>query len=263
MIKQPAPASWVVADPRSGGVFQGQVVVIAGAAGAIGGPLADAFAAAGAVVHAVDVDPDALAQRSAERPATPWAACVHDHTVDVANDQSIASFATDLDVVDVVVSSIALNDHVADVADMSASSLRSMLDANVVGPAALVFALADALRAGDRGSVVFMTSIHSSRSSRWAQYGTAKGALRKLTVDLAGLFAESGVRVNAVAPGWTVDAAGPPDDRLAPQHLLGGSTVPIEAIVHAVMFLADRERSPMTTGQELVVDGGALLYPRR
>jgi NAD(P)-dependent dehydrogenase (short-subunit alcohol dehydrogenase family) len=262
-IKQPAPVTWAVASPAEGREFDGQVVVVTGAGGVVGGPLVDAFAAAGASVHALDVDAAELQRRASHRKRSSWAGRVHDHVIDLRDSEAISRFATTMTSVDVLVNNAAVKAGVTDIGDMTAESLRSVLDVNVVGPATLTASLADALSAEQGGSVVFVTSIHSSRSSRWVQYGTSKGAQRKLTVDFAGALAERGVRVNAVAPGWTVEFDADPDDRVAPQNLLGSSTVPVDAIVQAVMFLADRFRSPMTTGQELVVDGGALLFPRR
>jgi NAD(P)-dependent dehydrogenase (short-subunit alcohol dehydrogenase family) len=263
-LEQPAPASWSVAAPGGDGAFEGQVVVITGAAGVLGSALVDAFASASARVHALDVDADGLAACTAERSSSStWAGLVSDHCVDLLSTPSILRFASTLSTIDVLVHNAGHNDKVADVTDVTMDAFRRMLEVNVVGPTTLTGALTPALVSGEGGSIVFLTSIHSSRSSRWVPYGTAKGALRKLVTDLAGAMAEKGVRVNAVAPARTADKALDPDGRLTPLHLLGSSAVPIEAVSHAVLFLADRHRSPMTTGQELVVDGGALLAPRR
>ncbi|MFK7919144.1 MAG: SDR family NAD(P)-dependent oxidoreductase [Ilumatobacter sp.] len=262
-IKQPAPAHWTVAGPVAGCEFDGQVVVVAGAGGIIGRELVDAFASEGAFVHALDSDREALDAAEIVRQGKGWAGQVRNHQLDVTNEDAVTRFAQECVSVDVLVVATVLNDRRRQMSEMSSSTLQHMLDINVVAPANLVFALSESLERTGSGSVVFLTSVHASRASRWPQYGTAKGALRKLTIDLAGVLAERGVRVNAVAPGWTADSTAPPDDRSAPPHPLGAAIVPIEAVVQAVVFLADRRRSPMTTGQELVVDGGALLSPPR
>ncbi|MFT6293181.1 MAG: 2-keto-3-deoxy-L-fuconate dehydrogenase [Ilumatobacter sp.] len=257
-LQQPAPVSWSVAEPRRSGDFDKQSVVVTGSAGLIGRHLVDAFVAAGAFVHAVDIDEQGLADAQGKRSAAD-AARVHDHVLDLADLDAVQELATSISTVDVVVNNAGHNDWVADVAEITPESFRRMLDVNVVGPSTLTAGLVKPLAAGGGGAVVFVTSIHSMSSSRFPQYGSAKAALSKLTIDLAAGLAPEGIRVNAVAPGWVADSVGDQNVRWAPRQILGASAIPVEAIGHAVMFLADRYRSPMTTGQELVVDGGALL----
>ena len=90
-------------------------------------------------------------------------------------------------------------------------------------------------------------------------YGAAKAALIKLTIDLARQLGRKGIRVNAVAPGNTAQRDLDAATRAMPTYPLGQASVPVEAIVHAVQFLADSTLSPMTTGQHIAVDGGIML----
>ena len=80
------------------------------------------------------------------------------------------------------------------------------------------------------------------------------------TTDLSHQLAERGIRVNAVAPGLVRNYDDEPDRRATSGGALAGGAVPVDAIAHAVRFLCDSRVSPMTTGQHLVIDGGAGMY---
>jgi len=54
------------------------------------------------------------------------------------------------------------------------------------------------------GAIVNIASITSFRSSPLHAYGPAKAAVASLTMGLAAEWGRSGVRVNAVAPGFTL-----------------------------------------------------------
>ena len=88
-----------------------------------------------------------------------------------------------------------------------------------------------------------------------------EAALAKFANDLAMELAPDGIRVNTVAPGQV---------EIEPTlHLPAGNnplfriSIPLEAVSHTVLFLADHRTSPFTTGATLSVDAGtALEHPR-
>lgn len=82
-----------------------------------------------------------------------------------------------------------------------------------------------------------------------------KGALNALTRSLAIEFAQSGVRVNAVAPGIIKTPMHPPETHgfLAGLHPVG-RLGEVSDVVDAVLYL---EQAPFVTGEILRVDGGA------
>jgi NAD(P)-dependent dehydrogenase (short-subunit alcohol dehydrogenase family) len=63
------------------------------------------------------------------------------------------------------------------------------------------------MRIAKRGSIVTVSSITSMRATPLLAYGPAKAALEALTASLAVSYAASGVRINAVAPGFTLTEA--------------------------------------------------------
>lgn len=258
-LDPPRPVHWAVADPRAGGHFAGRTVVVTGAAGLIGSQVVEALVAHGATVHAVDREADRLAALAARlgQGVTGWPA-----DLAVADDveRVAAGVAAATDGLDALVHLIGGNDFPEALA-IDAASWRNVLDVNLVAPALLTQALVPLLARVPASGVVFTTSLNGRAPSRWPHYAAAKAGLAKLTCDLALHLAPQGIRVNAVAPGWVADldghgAAGQRADRHAP---LTHSAVPTQAIVEAVLFLADPARSPCTTGQELAVDAGAEL----
>jgi len=117
------------------------------------------------------------------------------------------------------------------------------------------------------GAVVNISSVHAIATSRGlAAYAASKGALTALTRATALEFAPR-VRVNAIAPGAVESAmlrAGLGRDgrseasraELVARTPLGRVGDPRD-IAEAAAFLLDGTRSSFITGQQLVVDGGA------
>jgi NAD(P)-dependent dehydrogenase (short-subunit alcohol dehydrogenase family) len=116
---------------------------------------------------------------------------------------------------------------------------------------------------GKGGSIVNIASVAglSGFPDFPSAYQATKAALINLTRNLAGSWADRGVRVNALAPGWfpsemTDQVMSVPSfrawtERLAPM----GRTGRPEELVAPLLFLAS-DASSFVTGQTLVVDGG-------
>jgi NAD(P)-dependent dehydrogenase (short-subunit alcohol dehydrogenase family) len=234
---------------------------VTGAAGLIGSGLVEGFLAGGALVYAVDRDGDRL-QKLASRCADQCDRLVTE-VADLRDPDAIQALARRVGSLTILINNAGFNDYASGVATPTIDSWRNVLDINLVGPALLTGALLPQLdHAAPRSSVLFVTSTNGLEPSPWLHYGAAKAGVAKLAHDLAAELAPRSIRVNAVAPGWTTLADLEPHARRAP-YPLGHTSVPVQAVVHAALFLSDPALSPMTTGQHLAVDGGVLHTQRR
>ena len=151
--------------------------------------------------------------------------------------------------------------------DLDIEEWRRILDVNVVGQAMATRAVVPAMRRQGGGSVVNFSSGTPFKGVPFLlHYVASKGAVNAMTKALAKELGGAGIRVNAVAPGFTLS-----DGVLANPHQLETlRDISLQArviqrdqhpadIVGAVVFFASGE-SDFVTGQTLVVDGGAYFH---
>ena len=115
------------------------------------------------------------------------------------------------------------------------------------------------------GSMISIASIHGLQGAAgWAPYEAAKGGLISLVRALAAEFGPSGVRVNAISPGWIVTPENEsrlpklPPHRYALHQMLRRPGLADE-IADAALFLAS-DNAAFITGHNLVVDGGTSAW---
>ena len=144
---------------------------------------------------------------------------------------------------------------------------RRVLEVNVIGQAMATRAVVPAMRQQGGGSIVNFSSGTPFKGVPFLlHYVASKGAVNAMTKALAKELGTADIRVNGVAPGFTLS-----DGVLGNSHqleklqeisrqarVLQRDQHP-EDIVGAVVFFASQE-SAFVTGQTLVVDGGAYFH---
>jgi len=115
---------------------------------------------------------------------------------------------------------------------------------------------------GNGGSIIQISSVAGIQGAEGLSfYSAAKGGVRLMTQAVAKELAQSGVRVNSIAPGWVATDLNSNlrEDEATDRYIR--STIPMgrwgtsEEIVGAAIFLAS-DASSFITGATLVVDGG-------
>lgn len=144
-------------------------------------------------------------------------------------------------------------------ATMSAESWRRVIDTNLTGAFHVSRQSVKAMRKTG-GSIVLVSSTSGiSGQPGQGNYSASKGGINALTQSLAKEVAGLGIRVNAVAPGFTdTDMLRRMDAKARAEYAalipLGRVADPRE-VAFAIEFLAGPQSS-YTTGQILAVDGG-------
>jgi NAD(P)-dependent dehydrogenase (short-subunit alcohol dehydrogenase family) len=115
----------------------------------------------------------------------------------------------------------------------------------------------------DGGAIINTASVNSKKPTpNILPYSTTKGAVANLTIGLAGLLAEKGIRVNAVLPGpiWTPFIPAGMDaeevEKFGSQTPFGRPGQPVELASAYVMLASDR--ASFTSGALLTISGGAV-----
>lgn len=239
--------------------LSGKRVVITGAAGGLGRAFAEGFAAAGAIVMAADVNAAGLAE-------TAHLTGGHAQTVDVTSAASCAALAAAAQArmggVDILVNNAAIYAGLkrAPMEDLDEAVWDRVMAVNVKGLWQVSRALSPLLRQAGAGAIVNVASATVfSGSPQWLHYVASKGAVIAMTRAMAREMGDDNVRVNVIAPGFTLteaslnlmeDAASYGVTRGA----LKRASQP-QDMVGAALYLA----SPLAgfvTGQTLIVDGG-------
>ncbi|WP_459192754.1 SDR family NAD(P)-dependent oxidoreductase [Halosimplex sp. J119] len=254
--------------------FSDEVVVVTGGSSGIGRATAIEFGEAGATVVVADVRPDPK-DLDAEKPThdvirDSWgeAHYVETDVSDPDEVESVVEAAREYGGVDVMVNNAGLF-RGGSITDLDASELDAMFGVNVRGVFVGTQAAArDMIDRDDPGVVVNTASISSSLAQHGqVGYDATKGAVRMITRGAALDLADSGIRVNAVAPGqiatefvdgWTEAATQAAADEGEEEFLkdvpMGRAGTP-EDIAPAICYLAS-DAADYTTGELLHVDGG-------
>jgi NAD(P)-dependent dehydrogenase (short-subunit alcohol dehydrogenase family) len=242
----------------------GKKALVTGASRGIGAVIAVAFARAGADVALTARTEAGLAETAREirglgRQAVEIPADLSNR--DAAED-SVRVALEELGQLDIVVNNAGGSSFMTPFLDMRPSGWDKVLRLNLDATMWICQAAGAHMTARGTGTVINVASVAGLAGAPFlAPYGAAKAAVVGLTKTLAVEWGRSGVRVNALCPGWTATDL----NRVMWDAPDGGAAtianVPMarwgraEEMAGPAVFLASDAASFMT-GQVLVIDGG-------
>jgi gluconate 5-dehydrogenase len=251
--------------PRGARRLEGRKAIVTGASRGIGFAIAEGLLVEGATVVLSARGEEGLDAARKDLAARFGDASVRTRQMDVASASSVTDgvgwILDELGGADILVNNAGRQLR-RPLLELEPREWDDVLRTNVSGMFLVARAVARAMLADSGGAIVNIASIQAdlARPSIGA-YTTSKGAVRNLTRAMAAEWADGGVRVNAVAPGYirtemTRPLADDPDfDGWVRRRTPAGRWGEVHDIVGPVVWLCTDDAA-FVHGQTIFVDGG-------
>jgi len=236
--------------------LEGRVALVTGGAQGIGAAIADGLAAEGATVAIADMNPPEGGIRA-----------------DVANEDDVRRMVDETlerhGRLDILINNAGLYASLAmrPFTEIPLEEWRQVMDVNVASMFLTCRAAVPVMREQRGGKIVNISSGTPFRGVPFLlHYVTSKGAIVALTRALARELGKDDIRVNCIAPGFTMSAGveAHPEvveklrDVSVAARTIQRDQVP-EDVVGAVVFLCT-PAADFITGQTMVIDGGQYFH---
>ncbi len=232
--------------------YSGRLVLVTGGSSGIGRAIAVGFRDAGATVTVLGTQygpedyPDELSGMTYRQ-------------LDMTDNDGILALASDMPVLDVLVN--AAGTTVRGPAAFQPDNFEYTVQVNLNGAYRMSHAFHGHLEVSG-GSIVNIASMTSYFSSpRGPGYGASKAGILQLTQSLASAWAQDGIRVNAIAPGWVATKLTAPvqanelvNRKILERTPMGRWGQP-EEMTGTALYLAS-DAAGFVTGVTIPVDGG-------
>ncbi|MBQ3235508.1 MAG: SDR family oxidoreductase [Clostridia bacterium] len=269
--------------------FSGKVVVVTGAGGLICGAMARAFAQSGAKVAALDLNEEAVKKLADELTAEGF--ICKGYKANVLEKESLdavhSAVLADLGACDILVNGAGGNNPRATTDneyqheavegkksffDLDQSGVDFVFKLNFQGTLIPTQVFAKDMVEKKSGSILNISSMNAyTPLTKIPAYSAAKAGISNFTQWLATHFAGTGIRCNAIAPGFLVSAQnrsllfnedGTPTARS--KKILNGTPtgrfVDADELLGATLFLCDDRSASAITGVVLPIDCGFASY---
>jgi 3-oxoacyl-[acyl-carrier protein] reductase len=242
--------------------LQGRVAIVTGAARGIGRAIADRFSASGARVAIWDIDRATTADTAASIiNAVDFAADVTDPASIAA---ALAATEAQLGPPDILVNNAGITGPNHPLDQYPVDAWRQVIEIDLMGVFHCCRAVVPAMRRRNRGRIINIASIAGKEGNPNASaYSAAKAGVIGLTKSLGKELAETGIRVNAVAPAAAKTDIFAQMTEAQIAYMLAkipmGRFVQVEEIAALVAWLCSDECS-FATGAVFDVSGGRATY---
>ena len=269
--------------------FSGKVVVVTGAGGVLCGDMARAYAQAGAKVAALDLNEDAVKKLAEELTAEGFTCIGYKANVldPVALEEVHQAVLKDLGPCDILVNGAGGNSPKATTDneyhheakeggksffDLDPNGVDFVFKLNFQGTLLPTQTFAKDMVERKSGNILNISSMNAYIPlTKIPAYSAAKSGISNFTQWLATHFAGTGIRCNAIAPGFLVsnqnrallfNEDGTPTARSA--KILNGTPmgrfVDSEELLGGLFFLTDDKAASAITGVVLPIDCGFAAY---
>lgn len=248
----------------------GKVVFITGAASGIGRAMADAFALNGARLALLDINVGALAVAKQQLvdtfPGIEIETCTASITDDIAVEAATAQVQARFGRIDVLLNNAGISMN-RPTLELAAADWRRAIDINLNGVFYCGQSVGRRMVAQGAGVILNTASMYGVVAApERAAYCASKAAVVMLTKVMAVEWAPSGLRVNALAPGYVQTAlvdelvrTGRMDLQALTRRTPAGRLGQPHEIATLALFLAS-DNAAFINGQAIVADGGWSSY---
>jgi NAD(P)-dependent dehydrogenase (short-subunit alcohol dehydrogenase family) len=224
------------------GEFAGQVVMVTGGTGNLGGPVARAFAEAGAKVVVVDRNAEKQQARFADWLNSPdfWLAAPVDVTQEREGMETVAQAVARFGRVDVLVNTIGGYLAGSPVHELDLETWDFMLRLNARSTLVMCKAVIPTMLSQGRGKIINVAARAGvAGTANHAAYSASKAAVMRLTESMAAEVRQRGINVNCILPS-TIDTL---DNREAMPKADPDKWVKPERMAEVILFLASEAAS--------------------
>jgi NAD(P)-dependent dehydrogenase (short-subunit alcohol dehydrogenase family) len=234
-------------------------ILVTGAASGIGEACARAVTALGARVTLLDKNLEGLSVLEGQLPGSRSSA------IDISDEEAVVAFAQNTPPFDGLIHCAGVLQRPLPPEKLSMREWDIVNRVDLRGTYVLVSNIGGTMATRGSGSIVAIASVAGMRSGPLHAYGPAKAGVIALMETLAAEWGPSGVRVNAVSPGFTTTSAlekgidsGVMNPTAMEQSTAMGRLLRAEEIAAAAVFLTSDLASGIT-GINLPVDAGYLV----
>ncbi len=249
--------------------LENKVAVVTGGSSGIGRAIAMAFAREGAIVVVLDLhhaSVSAVVEEIVSEGNNAWG-----QVCDVGHAQEVREVMTrifaEVGEIDIMVNNAGIMDDFMPAADVDMQQWHHVLNVDLHGTFYCCHETLPGMLEREKGVILNISSVGGLQGARaGAAYTAAKHAVVGLTKNIAFMYANKGIRCNAIAPGGVKTNIG---DHMHPNALgyeravSGSATMPPlanpEEIAQAALFLVSDDAS-FVNGEVLVADGGWTAY---
>jgi NAD(P)-dependent dehydrogenase (short-subunit alcohol dehydrogenase family) len=250
------------------GRLDGRIAIVTGGAKGIGRHYSRALASEGARLMIADVvdGNEVVDEIARDHGANSAASTVTDVSDETAVTALVARTIERFGKIDILVNNAALFAvlHETKCTEIDAALWDRVMAVNLRGPFLMVKHVVPQMKARQYGKIINIGSGTAYRGvPMLLHYVTSKGGIVSFTRALSRELGEHGIRVNTLAPGFTMSDSvmqeNPEHVRTAQPRAIAGRAIPRDEhpqdLLGALIFLASSD-SDFITGQNIAVDGG-------